>query len=446
MNKIFSVSLLLGLTLSFSSCVNEEDDIFDQSAAQRLNAASELYSGRLMASPNGWAMQLYPTKENETPFGNGYLLLMNFNKDHSVRVGMNNLLSNNVYREDVSSWDVITDNGPVLSFSSYNDCLHAFSDPEDLPFTTDRSEDETGTGIGGDYEFVIVDAPEDASYMMLKGKKRGTYNLLTPLQDNVDFQAYLQDVNDFQNKMFNPQSPSFDLLHVGDSVYRFEDASAGLPSIYPVDGDKVSQGGFAPFLITKRADDYYIRFRDELKFNNMTLQEFRFDSENDIFRGTDNPECYIEGDDPLRFFNDIISVQGKNWQWNENSVMSDEYSVMIKALANAFRAKNNTLQTIDFRYLGSQLYLRVTYRGRVTSFVDYKFAAVKEADGMVFEFQGSDKPAGDNMLNTLPELRTVVDNLAQKFAVAANETKFNLSTVKLISVANPELWFVVTLK
>ena len=142
-----------------------EDDLFDKSAAERLNEASELYSKRLCASPNGWAVQLYPTKEDKAPYGNGYLLLFRFHENKSVDASMYNALSNNTYMSASSTWDVITDNGPVLSFNTYNSVFHTFSDPEDVPSTGSDLDpnDETGTGIGGDYEFIIVDAPEDAS-------------------------------------------------------------------------------------------------------------------------------------------------------------------------------------------------------------------------------------------------------------------------------------------
>ena len=204
MKKILSLTLILAATCAVTSCVQEEDLIFDKTAAERLNEASSLYSSRLMASPNGWAMQLYPTNENEYPYGNGYLLLCRFNKDHSVNVSMDNVFSDNKYKEDTSLWEIITDNGPVLTFNSHNSCLHAFCDPEDIFFTgtAEESNDETGKGCQGDYEFIIVDAPEDASYMMLKGKKRGTDNLLTPIEQGVEYADYLADVKTFQNMMF----------------------------------------------------------------------------------------------------------------------------------------------------------------------------------------------------------------------------------------------------
>ena len=220
--------------------------MFDKTAAERLNEASSLYSQRLTASPNGWAVQLYPTTQNEAPYGTGYLLMFRFHANKSVDASMNNLLSNGKYLSATSSWDVITDNGPVLSFDTYNPVVHAFSDPEDVPQTGDRDNtiDETGTGIGGDFEFIIVDAPEDASYMMLKGKKRGTYNLLTPVEEGVDFETYLSDVKSFQSKMFPSTQPSFDVLHIGGDRYKMIDYAGGVPNIYPYDGDAVMDHTF----------------------------------------------------------------------------------------------------------------------------------------------------------------------------------------------------------
>ena len=231
-NKLYSILFTAAAALALTGCVkSEEDDLFDKSAAERLNEASQIYSQRLMASPNGWAMQLYPTTKDEYPYGSGYLLLMVFNKDYSVKVAMNNAFSYNEYAEDVSPWEVITDDGPVLSFNGYNNCLHEFSNPEDIFWTGDRdnTNDESGEGCGGDYEFIIVDAPEDASYMMLKGKKRGTYNLLTPVPAEItpdDFEDYLNDVNSFHAKMFPANYPSFDVIHFGNELYKMEGAGA----------------------------------------------------------------------------------------------------------------------------------------------------------------------------------------------------------------------------
>ena len=169
MKKIIFSLAIAAIALSLTGCAGEEDNIFEKSAAERLNESSDKYSARLEAQPNGWAMQYYPTLKDVSPAGSGYLILMDFNPDNSVRVAMDNRFSGNQYSTATSGWEVIKDNGPVLSFNTYNSCMHAFSDPEDIPWTSDNEQSE---GCGGDYEFIIVDAPEDASYMMLKGPTR----------------------------------------------------------------------------------------------------------------------------------------------------------------------------------------------------------------------------------------------------------------------------------
>ena len=337
--NIFLLSLI-GVGMLFSACSNEQDMLFDESAAERLNGASELYSQRLMAHENGWAVQLYPTLEDEAPFGSGYLLLMKFGNDRSVTASMKNSLTFGNYKESTSAWQVITDNGPVLSFNTYNEVLHAFSYPEDVPTTEDN---ETGTGIGGDYEFVIVDAPEDGSYMMLKGKKRGTYNLLTPIEDEINYEEYLDDVNGFQAKMFSESAPNFAVMHYGDSVCKFVDAGDGLPTIYPYDGDVVTESSFNPFLITKRGGDYYLRFRDALTFGDVTVQDYRYDVAADRFISVDNADFYLCGDDPYRLLADFSVKRSKY-------VADKEYAYFGKAAQEAFESVYSTYRKLNSKY------------------------------------------------------------------------------------------------
>lgn len=432
----------MAAAFSLGSCVNEEDDIFDKTAAERLNEASALYSSRLEASPYGWAMQLYPTYDNAKYFGTGYLLLMDFDANHSVKVGMNNTMSRNQYLEDVSAWDIITDNGPVLSFNTYNNCLHAFSDPEDLPFTSERGEDETGTGIGGDYEFIIVDAPEDASYMMLKGKKRGTYNLLTPLQEGVVFEDYLADVNAFTTLMFANNSLEPDVLYMGDAKYRFADAADGVPSIYPYDGDEVTQSIFNPFLITKRDGKYYLRFRDELTLNEKAAQDFCYDEDNDRFVSVDNSDCYLEGPDPLAFFAKSLNEDNRRWTWNRNSQISDSHKTLLTDLNKLFVSKKGSLRSLTIRNFGGQIQLRITYKIKTETNLDYNFELSQEDETVKLTYQDAASTAAGNMYNNYPEVKAFVDAMSRSYNVEGGATNFDLHQLKLTAADDAEFWFV----
>lgn len=430
-----------------TGCAGEEKDLFDQSAAERLNAASELYSKRLEAQPNGWAMQLYPTTDNESPYGSGYLVLLRFNADNSVYAAMNNSLSNNAFIDDTSAWQIVTDNGPVLSFNSWNDVIHTFSNPEDVGSTgtADAPNDETGTGIGGDYEYVIVDAPEDASYLMLKGKKRGTYNLLTPVEEGVDYEAYLADVKAFQNTMFPSGNPTFDVVHYGDSIYKMEGADDGIPNIYPYNSDAVLNEDFNPFLITKRGDDYYLRFRDSKEYNDVSVQEFKYLTDKDIFESTDNEAYYIDGDSPLRFFNQEIEEGGTKWIWRSNSSMSDAFSTIYTAVNDEFKKVNSRYSARSMRFLVKDggLVLRIEY-GTGNANADFNFSYTKEEDGFKLTYLEPATSGATNIMNRVPSIQTMLNALSGKMTVSAGTTKFNLSTIKLTSVSNPDLWVVVS--
>lgn len=442
MNKILSYTVLMAATLSLGSCVSEEDDIFDKTAAERLNEASALYSSRLEASPYGWAMQLYPTYDNAKYFGTGYLLLMDFDANHSVKVGMNNALSFDNYLEDVSTWDVITDNGPVLSFSSYNQCLHAFSNPEDLPFTSERGENEQGTGIGGDYEFIIVDAPEDASYMMLKGKKRGTYNLLTPLQEGVVFKDYLAEINEFSTLMFGNNILEPDVLHMGDAKYRFADAADGVPAIYPYDGDEVTQSLFNPFLITKRDGKFYLRFRDELTLNEETVQDFCYDEAQDRFVSVDNDNCYLEGPAPLPFFVKSLNENNKRWIWTSTSAVSESHQALLDDVNSVFASKKGSLRTVSLRNLGGQITLRITYKTKNDTNLDYKFTLSQEGETVKLTYVEPASNSATNLYNNYAEIKALVDGMSRTYNVEGGTTNFDLHQIKLIGADDANFWFV----
>ena len=433
--------MTVAVLAAFGGCTHEEDDIFSESAAERLNAASALYSSRLMAQPNGWAMQLYPTTEDEAPYGNGYLMLLRFNDDYSVLAAMNNSLTGDVYVEDSSAWEVITDDGPVLTFNTHNDVIHIFSDPDDVASTDD---DETGTGIGGDYEFIIVDAPEDASYMMLKGKKRATYNLLTPVEEGVEYESYLLDVKNFQNKMFSSDAPTVNYIHFGDSVYVMEDANDGIPNIYPLGTDAVLNESFNPFLMTKRGDDYYLRFRDEFEVGDVTVQEFMYVEDDDIFLGTDDESAYICGYDPLEFFDSIFTAGQTLTLSKSSSDMSEEFKTVYDNLTSDFKSSASmTLSNIKFTTYQGGYVITVSYKsGSKTSTTRYSIDYSSDGEGATIQYTTCET-AAQNVLNTVTALQTLLDTLSRKFIVSAATTVFDLSTLKFTAADDEDIWFVL---
>ena len=465
MKNILSIGLICAAAMSFTACVNEEDNLFDKSAAERLNEASELYSKRLTASPNGWAVQLYPTTDDEAPYGSGYLLLFRFHANKSVDAATYTYLKSSTaekktyeYLTDTSTWDVITDDGPVLTFNTYNKVVHLFSDPEDVACTgtAENSNDETGTGIGGDYEFIIVDAPEDASYMMLKGKKRGTYNLLTPVEEGVDYEEYLTDVRNFQNNMFASDAPTFNVLHCRNYDYKMTDASDGVPNIYPYGGDDVVDQEFNPFIITKKGSDYMLRFRDSKSYfttavvdSTVNLQEFKYVKDRDAFVATDHDDCYITGDDPVRFFNEQLSTSSSSWRWSQSSKMSDSYKAIITELVSQMaKVKYTFTRFAIYPQADNTFNLRFTYSyNRREYSVNLKFTWSETETGFQATYKGlADGSSDATLLKNFPALQNVINALSGDVKVGISETSFNLNYVRLTSASNADLWYDISLK
>lgn len=464
MKKIVSVSMILAVAMAFNGCSGEEDDIFQNSAAERLNAASEIYSARLTAQPNGWAMQYYPTYDDSAPNGKGYLLLTRFNKDFTVdvsgydwpywryeRVGDAQNSSQewvshyyNEYREATSFWEVITDNGPVLSFNSYNANMHYFSDPDFR---------ETGTGFGGDYEFIVVEAPEDASYMMLKGKKRGTYNLLTPIEEGIVYADYMADVKGFHNSIFPETELISNLVHFGDTVYRMDGSNDGLPNIYPYDGDAIANENFNPFLITKRGDDYYLRFRDAFERDDMegSLQELRYVPADDQFVGVENEAFRITGFPPAWFFSQALQ-RGQRFLLTTSSQKSEKMAQLYDGMRSELSSKMNFTVT-NFQIIASgaerdSLSAVINYRvrrgstyvtGALTAAYSYSFDENSLTIGQpVIDANTSGRMEQSQMLADL------FKSLAGTFRVQPAESAFNLSGLLLTRADDENFWFVIT--
>lgn len=443
MNKLFSISLFFAAALSFASCVSEEDDIFDKSAAERLNETSALYTERLKASPGGWTMEYYPTNDTINPQGMGYLMLVKFGQDNSTTVAMNNQYSNNVYKEATSAFEVIADNGPVLTFNTYNACLHTFSSPEDIPST---SKDEQGLGFEGDYEFIIIDAPENGDHIMLKGKKRGTYVRLSRLDEGTDFKTNLSETNAFMKKMFSTAAPNMDVVHLGDSVLHMKDASTGRANLYPYDGDAILDENNVPFLITERGGKYYLRFKTELTANDgKTAQEFVFDEAADKFTSIDNPEITVEGEQPVSFFKEAMN-EGHKWRYNRSSEQDNTKKDLVDKVRSEFKsnAGNATFNYIAFTVDEGEMTALVNYKpiGSAATNLYYKFTLADSDKGLTLAYSGAKDQYAQNYIDKVPSLQSLLETFSGDYALTAGTTQFNLTTIRL--TADDNNWITLT--
>lgn len=445
MKKILSIIFLGAALFATTSCVSEEDLLFDKSAAERLNEASDLYSQRILDSKHGWALEYFPhssTDEDLPLKGAGFLMLAKFEADKSVVVGMNNFMSGNAYKEDRSVWEVITDNGPVLSFNSHNDCIHAFSVPEDISGT---SEDETGKGMEGDYEFVMVDVPEGGDYILLKGKKRGAYSRMTRLDEETDFQEYLADVKNFTNKAFNPKAPNSVVVNIGEESFNMimaqDGGQHGIVKMWPCGSDSTFTKVVRPILVTRHGTKdnytYNVRFRNAIKVaEEVSEQEFVFDENTQVFTGVTDSDNKICGPDPTEFMAEKLE-RSATLNFTTTMDASSDFTNALNAIKDEFSAVKYTFNNIKFKKSDEGVYrAAVAYRNNkkqnVTTYYDFNYSQASDGS-LTFQYVGPSNASGETLLNSVPSIAAFFNLLNGSYKVASYDSPLNLSTVKFYS-------------
>lgn len=461
MKKLHSISLLFLSALAFTACVNEEDDLFSESAAARLNAAESRYTDILTASPGGWTMEYYPTQDTLGFKGKGYLLLANFKKDGTVRVGMWNAFSGNSYKEDTSLWDIITDNGPVLSFNTYNECLHAFCDPHDLPasiqgVSADDKEDVTGLGAEGDYEFVLTDVKADVDVITVKGKKRGSYVRMCKMpEDFENYETYFLALKSGEVLLFPSDAVNKTYLTVGGRRYVMSDFSTGIISLYPEDGDPITDTKYYAFVFTHYNDKFHLRFRKPIVNEEASVQEFEWDADQAFFVDADGSDATLKGPDPTDFFLSWpTTAVSYNWQLNSSeSGMSTSFRSVYTALETELKnsASKYTITQLSFKKAEDALKLQIdlSYKRTNRSYtasLEFGFNAVKTESGLALSYTSPLNQAAENMFASISSFPAFLNMLSDTYQVRGKYNSFVLNDTRLRSVNDSEKWFYVSAK
>ena len=202
------------LAATFVACSRDEESLFDKPAAERAREAVENAFDVLTTVENGWEMAYFPNLEADAK---GYNMVLKFNKNGNVSVTAKNMATtaNKIMTDTASTWVVKSDYGPLLSFDTYNDVFHAFSDPGN-----------DGAGMLGDYEFLILKATPEL--VLLKGKKHSAYTVMRPMK-TTDLAAYFASCEKMQKVLFGNNN-IVTLNQDGTKMYLYEGASGQFQS------------------------------------------------------------------------------------------------------------------------------------------------------------------------------------------------------------------------
>ena len=201
--KILLYTLLFLPTLLMQSCLKDQEDVFDEPSSKRMSDFLQAAQDTLVNAPNGWIFDYYPESSQE--YG-GFTYTIGFTKDEAT------VRFENGSKSEPSLYKMKEDDGPVLSFDTYNTFLHQFATPSDGKYK----------GYEGDFEFVIDSVGNGV--VKVHGKKTGNVLYLRKLQEPAD--NYLDKVVDNSNA-FIPYPSS---ISVGSPVRSSSPASTAASS------------------------------------------------------------------------------------------------------------------------------------------------------------------------------------------------------------------------
>ncbi|MDE5733220.1 MAG: DUF4302 domain-containing protein, partial [Bacteroidales bacterium] len=247
------------------SCLFEDKDLFDKTAAERMEEYLEGYKGLLVSAEKGWMLEYYPD-ENQS-YG-GYVYVVNFTNEDVIAYFE---LADDISAAVDSYYSLRADDGPVLTFDSYNEYLHYFATPNITDYEA----------LHGDYEFNIAGKSVDGSEIYLTGKKTGNRMVLKKMTE--DASGYLAKVNEISAAM---SAPAY-AMAIGDIDAECEIVSNVLSYAYSVGGTADEEDGAAepaqvfygdiPFCYT----DYGVHFYEPVEIGGTVYDRMIF-SENTL--------------------------------------------------------------------------------------------------------------------------------------------------------------------
>ena len=297
---------------ALQACVKDEEKVFDASAAERTSEAVNNLRDLLVAEPNGWVVEYYP--ETDRSLG-GYNFLWKFNEDGTVLIAGERATANYQAGDTVRSYyDVIANRGVVLTFDTYNEVFHYFSEPS----YSDMD------GFSGDYEFVWRESTP--AKIVMTGKKRGNRLEMTPYTggDASTWKAYLEQFSVLDRKMAAVDY----FVHVNDtSAWGFEKVTRKYRA-FSFTYKKEEDNKIVPYITTPTG----IKTYEPLTVDGITAQYFTLDEVAHKLIGADGGNIDIEILPPPDA-NVIVSTLDDYW-FIDDARCSSSFQTLITTATN----------------------------------------------------------------------------------------------------------------
>lgn len=337
MKDIKLYGLLACLCLLMQSCLFSEEDVFDNSSAQRAIASVENCQEVLQSASNGWLLEYYPGANAEI---GGFSLIAKFDGEKVEMVSEMPTANYNVGEICTSLYKVSSFQGTELSFDSYNELIHMFCEPNSF----------TDPGYAGDYEFIFRSVSKEK--IVLTGKKHGVTLTMTPMSADMSWQTYLNGITQIKN---SAPYLTYKLKIGGTEVMTI------LRSEHALTTSKIDDRGqetttYYPFIYTEEG----FRMLQPMELNGVAMSEFRWNNDQRSFVCTDKGvdaavEFYSPADYP-KYIGKYTMTYGSNRSNVTISQKIEGASYTLKGLPAfdlelRFNHKTNCFDVL-YQYLG----------------------------------------------------------------------------------------------
>ena len=257
LNKIYLPVLIAFVAMTLQSCLKDQDDVFDKPSSVRMQEYLNDTKEVLVSSENGWLFDYFP--DRDLSYG-GFLYALKFTNEN-VTIACD--LAPATF--ETSLYKLCEDNGPTLSFDSYNSLMHYFATPSSGNYEA----------LDGDFEFMIMDVTKDL--ITLRGKR--TANTMYLRRLDSDMQAYMAAVDASSENQFFTQAAG----KIGSAAATAAfDLDIHRLSITLNDQPDVTYSEF--FFFTPEG----LRLNNPIEINGAAITALSFDSNTNVYSGADS--------------------------------------------------------------------------------------------------------------------------------------------------------------
>ena len=275
-NKIFAYLIMMLPALLLTSCLKDQDDVFDKSASIR--SAEYLVNAQnvLMSAENGWVMNYYP--DNQQKYG-GYSYVLKFDKKNVTAYFVNGdtqtqTLSDGSTQEVpvpvASTYSLTNEDGPVIAFDTYNKYLHYFATPSAGAYQA----------MGGDFLFIILKISDDQNTITLKGNRSG--NIVTLYRNTMDPAQYISECSAIAKTQL------YETFTLGDVIL---DLDLDAQQVTVTAGDVSAQ---TSYVMTNKG----IRLYQPVNAGGRVFDTFTYDAANNTYTADCDPSLVLVGSLP----------------------------------------------------------------------------------------------------------------------------------------------------